>query len=168
MDAGPSGAVSQVRGLVEDLDTTSDSFEINGLAVDYSSARVSGQLTAGAWVTVQGTASAGGFALLATRVDLATSPGAAGEKGDISGLVTRFVSERDFDVNGLRVLGNETTQYPPYGALGIDAAVRVKGRFDVSGALVAGQVSVPPAAAKASRQAQKTQKPRKSEKGAKQ
>jgi hypothetical protein len=158
LDAEPSGSVSQVRGLVTDFDPTADSFQINGLAVDYSNARISGPLAADTWVTVQGTAVGDGFALLATRVDVAASPGAPGEDGDVAGLITRFASASDFDVNGLHVLGDEGTKYPPQHALGLDAAVRIKGRFDASGALVADQIHVDPSAAKPARKAEKANK----------
>jgi len=144
LDAEPSGAESQVRGVVEALDSTMRSFRINGLAVDYTSAAVVGSLTPGTIVTARGSATDAGFALLATRVDVAPAVGAPNEKGDITGLVTRFASQGDFDVNGLRVVADGRTKYhlKQGDVLGLDTEVHVKGRFDTTGALVARQIRV--------------------------
>jgi hypothetical protein len=151
VDAEPSGAESQVRGVVADLDATMRSFEINGLAVDYSGAAVSGALTSGAIVTVRGSPASEGFALLATRVDVAAPLGSPGEKGDVAGLVTRYVSESDFDVNGLHVTTDEATKiYVSTAGLGLDSAVTVKGRFDATGLLIADQIHVDAATSRSS------------------
>lgn len=160
VDAEPSGAASQVHGVVAALDTAGRAFEINGLAVDYSGAVVSGSLASGVIVTVQGASTGDGFALLATRVDVTAPLGAPGEKGDVAGLVTRYVSDSDFDVNGVRVTTAAATKlHDKGGALGLDSAVTVKGRFDAAGVLVADQIHLNSAAGQS--KAKKAAKPKK-------
>jgi uncharacterized protein DUF5666 len=144
----PSTAASglRVRGTVEGLDTTAQTFRINALTVDYSGVAPNGTLANGAFVSVQGTTLSAGGALIATRVQVIPGlNGAANEQGRIEGFITAFVSDSDFTVNGQRVLTDASTELNLRGAtLGLDVPVKVRGTFDASGVLVASKVEVKP------------------------
>lgn len=142
----------EVTGIVSNLDIGSLSFEINGLRISYSRARLEdfpngGPLANGQRVEAKGTLSTlnGSRALIATSVefegndDLGT---AAGNDVEISGLITRFVSAADFDVNGKRVTSNASTRFSngSAGNLALNVAVEVEGKRNASGVIVADSI----------------------------
>jgi hypothetical protein len=68
--------------------------------------------------------------------------GAPGEKGDLEGIVTSFTSDAEFELNGVRVVGDERTRYVLRDTvLGPDTPVHVSGHFSAD-ALVADKVDV--------------------------
>jgi hypothetical protein len=142
----------QVSGKVQNLDTTAKSFRVNNLAVDYRSATVSGSLSEGSDATIHGTTGADG-SLVATQVTVqAEQPVAAGEKGQIEGLITNFNSIFSFIVEGLSISTNANTRINLHGLmLGTDVFVKVRGTFDGSRMLVADQIEAKPAAASLAR-----------------
>jgi len=139
---GASGA--EVRGVVSALNTVAETFLIGTLNVDYSNATLedfSSALANGNLVEVEGSLSGG--TLVATRVELEDNlPGDDGDSGEVEGLVTRFVSATDFDVNGVRVTTVAGTQYEggTAGNLGLNVKVEVEGEFNAQGILVADEV----------------------------
>lgn len=74
------------------------------------------------------------------------SPGigaAANDEVELEGLITRYVSNTDFDVSGQRVTTSATTQFDLKGVtLGLDVRVEVEGVMDANGVLVAREVEV--------------------------
>jgi hypothetical protein len=133
----------QVRGRVAALDTQLESFLINGAMVDYSAAGVVGVIANGATVTVRAPILTSTSSLVASHVEVSAEAAEEGDKGDIRGLITAFTSASDFDVNGQRVLANSGTKYILQGTtLGTNVSVRVNGRFDAAGALVADRIQV--------------------------
>ena len=64
--------------------------------------------------------------LFASSLEVFSGVGRAGEHGDVKGIVTAFASTTDFEVNGQ--------------SLGTDLEVRVTGRFDSTGVLIAHKV----------------------------
>ncbi len=132
----------QVKGALQALDTGARTFRINTLSIDYSQARVSGQLVSGGGVTVQGTAISAGGTLVATDVVAAPAVvGAANERGQFAGVITSFVSNSDFTVEGQRIATDPHTQFVLHGAvLGPDIEVSVRGTFNAAGILLATQV----------------------------
>ncbi len=153
VDAAPAGAAYvQVSGKVKNLDTTAKSFRVNKLVVDYRSATVSGSLAEGSDATVHGSTAADG-SLVATQITVATDePVAAGEKGQIEGLITTFDSTSSFVVEGQPVITNADTKFNLHGlTLGTDVFVKVRGAFDKSRVLVADQVEAKPTAASVAR-----------------
>lgn len=136
----------RVRGSVQALDTTAQTFRINALTVDYSGVAPNGTLSNGAIVSVAGTTVAPSGALIATRVQVfAGLRGAAQDQGRIEGLITAFVSNADFTVNGQRVITDASTDVNLHGmTLGLNVPVKVRGTFNASGVLVASKVDVKP------------------------
>jgi hypothetical protein len=129
-----------VRGVVQALDTQRHSLRIGHLAVDYSSALVKGVIAEGAVVTVQGAEVATGL-LAASSIEVFAGIGSEGERGDLEGIITAFASATDFEVNGQPVLADANTHYILNGVtLGTDVPVRVKGKFDAAGTLVADKI----------------------------
>jgi len=146
-----AGGVAEVHGTVSALQP-GVSFALNGLTVDYTGAAVDdctgGQLADGLRVEVKGTTFSGG-ALVATRVECEGTAsggdaGASGDRREIEGLVTRFVSLTDFDVAGRPVTTTPTTVYDRGSAadVALNAKVEVEGTRDAAGVLVARKVSI--------------------------
>ncbi|HVY79558.1 MAG TPA: DUF5666 domain-containing protein [Steroidobacteraceae bacterium] len=141
-----------VSGAIDALDPVAMRFSMNALTVEYASAAITGTLDNGVCVSAQGDASTSGT-LLATRVDAKPCGVAAatGDRGIIAGLVNRFVSATDFEVDRQRVTTSASTVFTAGGAsaapgdLGLDAQVRVEGTFDSSGRLQASKVDIVPA-----------------------
>jgi hypothetical protein len=145
--AGSGETEVEVTGLVANLDTTAQRFEIGNLRVDYSTATLedfgSGGIAAGQLVEVKGTSFLPDGTLRATHVDREDDRfGDGGDKSEIEGLVTRFVSATDFDVAGQRVTTTASTRYENGTAadLELDVKVEVEGRIDANGTLVASEV----------------------------
>src|SRR5882762_601221 len=142
-----SGAELQVVGTVASLDTTAHTFKINALLVNYSSANLSGftggQPSDGDVVEVQGTMfDSATMTLTATHVERQQSEQEeSGNNGEVEreGLITRFVSATDFDVDGKPVTTTSSTMYRNGTAadLALNAKVEVEGTLNSSNVLVA-------------------------------
>ncbi len=142
----------ECSGKVKNLDTTAKSFRVNSLFVDYRGATVSGSLAEGSDATVHGSTAADG-SLVATQITVAADePVAAGEKGQIEGLITTFDSTSSFVVEGQPVITSASTKFNLRGmTLGPDVFVKVRGAFDKSRVLIADQVEAKPTAASGTR-----------------
>jgi hypothetical protein len=150
--AATAAADVQVSGKIRNLDATARSFRVNNLVVDYRGATVTGSLAEGSDATVHGTTAADG-SLVATQITVATGePVAAGEKGQLEGLITTFDSSSSFVVDGQPVSTNASTKFNLHGlTLGPDVLVKVRGTFDSSRVLVADQVEAKPSTASLAR-----------------
>jgi uncharacterized protein DUF5666 len=132
---------SQVRGVARSLDRRAQTLRVGGLTVDYSSATPQGEIAEGAVVVARGLQPQSGGTLFASYVGVFNGVGHGGEHGDIEGMVTTFASPADFEVNGQPVLADERTVYVLHGqSLAPDLQVRVTGRFDATGVLIAHKV----------------------------
>ena len=132
---------SQVRGVAQAVDREQRTLRIGDLTVDYSAAQAKGTVAEGAIVLARGTQLQTDGPLIASSVEVFAGVGSAGERGDVKGLVTAFASPADFEVNGQPVLANANTVYVLHGqTLGADLEVRVTGRFDTNGVLIAHKV----------------------------
>jgi len=146
-----ASAPLQVLGTVSGLDTTAHTFKINALVVNYSSANLTGfaggQPSDGDLVEVQGTMfDATTMTLTATHVARQQSEQEeAGESSEVEreGLITRFVSATDFDVDGKPVTTTSSTMYRNGTAadLALNAKVEVEGTLNSSNVLVASVVA---------------------------
>jgi hypothetical protein len=132
----------RVRGKVKSLDVGARTFRVNALTVDFSGAAVTGSITEGVTVKVQGTALTTSGGLVATQVSVVSPPaGAANEKGQVEGFITTFTSTSDFVVSSQRVLTDSSTQFVLQGGtLAANVFVKVRGTYNASGALVASKV----------------------------
>ncbi|MEZ5531125.1 MAG: DUF5666 domain-containing protein [Steroidobacteraceae bacterium] len=141
-----AGGELDVKGAVQALDTAARTFRINALTVDYATATVSGTLENGRVVEAEGAQLDAAGVLIATSVEVKSGIGAAADDDvELEGLITRFVSNADFDVSGQRVTTTTSTEFDLQGAtLGVDVRVEVEGRLDANGVLVAREVEVEP------------------------
>ncbi len=94
-----SGSIVEVTGFVTNLDTGLDTFEINGLTVNYAS--IAGDLPEGIpaadlFVEVEGTLDTPGGEMFATNIELADElDGEDGDELEIMGFVTEIISDND-------------------------------------------------------------------------
>ena len=141
IDVEASQFAAQVKGVVEFLDRERALLRIGNLTVDYSSAGIQGTIAEGVTVIAKGVAVGHDNMLSASSIEVYRGFGEPGSKGNLEGIITAFASEQDFDVNGQQVLGDADTKYILHGTqLGPNVQVRVKGRFDAAGVLVADKI----------------------------
>lgn len=132
-----------VTGTVSALDDSRHTFQINALAVDYSGVAPqgfpSGTIHDGDLVRVYGRLPAGSTTLSARDVEfrLATLSGQAGELIALYGYITRFVSNADFDVNGVPITTSAATEIQPSGPLALNWSVDVCGTLSSNGDIAA-------------------------------
>lgn len=146
----PAGTQFEVHGTVAALDAANFVFDLGALTVDFSNAALDnfpgGQINNGDFVEAKGMSLGAGGELLATRVELeALLPGAAdGDRIEIEGFITRFVTAQDFDVAGIPVTTNAATVFEGGDAndLGLNIKVEVEGDIDANGTLVATKVDI--------------------------
>ena len=147
-----AGEPLQVLGTVGSVDATTHTLTINALHVDFATATLSGFATGapaqGDVVIARGTGfDAASVTLTATQLrkaDSERSESASGERVEQEGLVTRFVSATDFDVNGAAVTTTASTVFKGGSAadLAMGVRVEVRGTVDANNVLVADVVEV--------------------------
>lgn len=133
-----------VRGAATGV--TAQTFAINGLTVNYATAQLpDGAIVNGNPVKVTGNGLNGLGQLVATSVEKEgslTSGANSGDEIEVEGFITRFVSPADYDVAGVRVAADTSTQYKngAVGNLALNVKVEVEGRLNVGGVLLADEV----------------------------
>lgn len=146
----PAGTQFEVHGTVSALDATNFLFSIGGLRIDYSSATLDdfqgSPIGDGDFVEAKGTEFRASGELIASSIEL-ENVGINGDEGDhveIEGLITRFVSETDFDVSGIAVTTDGGTVFEGGVAadLGLNIKVEVEGELNAAGILVADKVDI--------------------------
>jgi len=146
----PAGTRFEVHGFVSNHDATNFIFSINDLVVDYSNASLddfpSGQISDDDFVEAKGNNIGTSDQLVANSVEF-EGAGIDADEGDhveVEGLITRFVSETDFDVAGIAVTTNGDTEFEGGGAadLALNIKVEVEGTLDANGILVADKVDI--------------------------
>jgi hypothetical protein len=143
IEPAAAGATLQVKGKVQSLNTTAQTFVINGLTVNYSGVAPTGTLTSTSTVLVRGTGVTNGV-LTATLVRVIAAPAfTANDNGRFEGLITSFTSNAAFAIGSQQITTDNTTVFDLGGAtLGVDVPVRVRGTFKASGVLAASRVEV--------------------------
>jgi len=140
IERADAGEGFEVTGTVANLDAVAKRFEIGALVVDYSAAQLddlpAGAPANGLLVEVKGRSLDANNVLLATRVegeqdDMDVDDG---EEAEIEGLITRFVSPTDFDVNGQPVTTTADTRYEN----GTSADLALNVRVEVEGEVLNG------------------------------
>ena len=142
------GSELEVTGFARSVDTVAMTFVIGGLSIDYSAALVedfpNGMPEDGQLVEASGTSLGAGGELLATEIEFRGNDLDVddGDDVEIEGLITRFVSATDFDVNGIPVTTNGSTQYEggTSADLALDRRIEVEGSLNASGVLVAEEI----------------------------
>jgi hypothetical protein len=136
----------QVVGEVSGLDIANLVFDINRLTVDYGNAVIidlpDGTPANGMTVRVIGTLANGLFA----AEQLVSGPaltGNSGERVQLGGIVTRFASMADFEVNDTAVTASSAPTFSNGDSsdLQLNARVTIDGEFDVGGAVRAEHIT---------------------------
>src|SRR6185437_8541904 len=153
IEGKPAGTAFQVIGTASATDATAKTLHINGLVVDFSSATLvdfgaSGP-TDGQLIEASGTTLESSGALAATRLELRTGKQLRADAWDelrVEGLITRFASATDFDVNGQPVTTTASTRFEGGVAsdLALSVRVEVEGTTDSTGLLTATKVEIQP------------------------
>lgn len=143
------GGEFEVTGVVSDL--TATTFRINNLIVDFGGAQLddfpNGTPENGQLVEAKGNPPLGGNGeLVATRVEFKGGdlPAADGDRAEVEGFITRFVSATDFDVEGVSVTTDASTMFVngTSADLALNRKVEVEGVVNASGVLVASKIEI--------------------------
>ena len=138
----------EVTGFARTVDNGSFTLEIGRLVVDYSSATLDDFPTPeplnGQLVEAEGVSLGPSGELIAMSLEFEGNDMDAddGDEAEIEGLITRFGSATDFDVNGTPVTTTAATTYENGSSadLALNLRVEVEGEFDANGVLVADKV----------------------------
>ncbi len=140
----------EVKGVIGNL--TSTTFRFGSMTIDYSSAQLDnipgGALSNGLYVQVKSTAGLdSGGTLLASKVELESGgdrdiDGNEGEEMELVGPIGTGSSASSFSLNGTRVRITSGTRFEhgSAGSIADGVEVKVEGRFDASGDLVAEKI----------------------------
>ncbi len=137
-------------GTVRNLDTAAMSFSIGSLVVDYSGAGTisgfpAGEPRNGDLVRVSGNLGGSGQLLAAAlELRMGNIGLVAGEHLELEGFVTRFVDAGDFDVAGVTVTTDASTEFEggSASALALNQRVEVEGDVGTDGVLLADKVEL--------------------------
>ncbi len=139
----PNSSIVELKGAIAGLVGTS--FTVNGIDVNASSAAIDdlpSGLAENALVEVKGTCSDTNCnPINATRVEGQSPDFDDNDDVEIEGLITRYVSDSDFDVDGFPVdaSGSGVERIPPTLTLAVDKEVEVEGTV-VGGTLIATKI----------------------------
>lgn len=143
----------RIQGKASAVDGANFVFRINGLTLNYSAAAVidvqGGAVTEGVELIASGTLDTGGVLQVSEIRELnLDTVDFAGFVGSLAGVVTRFVSNTDFDVAGIRIVAAGPIQFVggDSGDLRLGVSVRINGSVTASGSLAVTQVLFPGAA----------------------
>lgn len=146
----PAGTELELTGVVSAHDAFARRFSINAQVVDYSAVNLLQDFPAagianGQTVEVKGGAVTGGVWRPA-RIELEANnlAGAAGERREVEGFITRFASATDFTLAGLAVTTNAQTVFTGGAVtnLGLNVKAEVEGTLDAAGVLVATRIDI--------------------------
>ena len=135
----------EVTGVISNLDTQQQTFNIEGLTIDYSNAPSLPSLANDMLIEVQGSLiySNNGSTFIATMIQVVTTDiGKSGDALQLQGLVTQFNSSTEFSVSKIPVRLADEVQF--FGGhtenLELDVRVIVDGIFNDQGILIVTQV----------------------------
>lgn len=146
----PAGLSLELTGVVAGHDAVTRRFNVNAQVVDYSAVGQLRDFPGGVIANGQTVEIKGG-----TVVNGVWSPssiewqgndltGAAGERREVEGFISRFASAADFTVAGLAITTSAQTAFTGGAAtdLGLNVKVEVEGALNAAGALVATKVDI--------------------------
>jgi len=152
----PSAAGAfELKGFISNLDTGAFTFDLGSQTVDYSGAQLddfpAGGPADGDYVEARGSAFTIEGALVASRVqredDLSGDDlGNDGDDAEIEGYVTGFRNASDFDVLGIRIRTNASTEYERGSPADIALNVRLQaeGELQADGSILADKIQFQP------------------------
>jgi Domain of unknown function (DUF5666) len=108
-DGAPAITPVSLTGTIQNLNSVSSNFTVNGQSVSYAGATISGIITNGLSVRVQGATSSVSTQIKASTITV-TMPITPNEdrQVEIEGIVSNFVSRADFKLNGASVNGQNS------------------------------------------------------------
>jgi len=139
---------NEVKGVVSSVNQVQQTLQINNIVIDFSSAELDdfagGIPVAGQFVEVNSNEQISGNILKAFKIELEDESLSIPNNAEveIEGLITRFNSATDFDVNGLPVTSNSSTEYQDgvVSDLALNVLLEVEGAVNSSGTLVADEI----------------------------
>ncbi len=141
-----------VTGIVQSHNPNLKTFMIQNLNIEYANAIIDhdfpgGQFGNGDMVKVKSNAALGGLTMTASKIEKPYSTGTVGQPGvdvDLEGVVDRFVSEQDFDVNGQPVSTSANTLFEHGLAtdIALNSKIEVEGIINSNNVLEARKVSL--------------------------
>ena len=139
---------NEVKGIVSNVNQTQMSFQLGNINVDFSNAElddfVNGVPAAGQFVEVKSSQPIAGNVIQAFKVELEDDSLSLSSNDDveIEGLVTRFVSALDFDVSGIPVTIDSSTEFQDgtVGNLELNALVEIEGSVNSLGIVVVDKI----------------------------
>ena len=137
---------NELKGTISRINAEDQTLVINNILVDYSGAQLDGfdELRVSQFIEVNSNSSINGNILIANQIELENEVQNISEntKIEIEGIVTRFVSTEDFDLNQRAVTTNNATKYKHGVATNIhlNASLEIKGIINANGLLVAEKV----------------------------
>ena len=146
VESADAGSRLQVIGAVSGHDIANLLFDVNQVTVDYGNAMVidlpDGAPSNGMTVRVTGALSDG--LLVAEQLQGGpVLPASAGERVQLGGIVTRFASPADFEVNGIAAgtTSASTFRNGSGGDLRLNARVTIDGEFDAGSRVLADRIT---------------------------
>jgi hypothetical protein len=146
----PAGTELELTGVVSNHNGVTRRFNVNAQVVDYSAVNLlrdfpTGSIANGQTVEIKGGSVANGIWSPASIEWQANNlTGAAGERREVEGFISRFVSPTDFTVAGLAVTTSAQTAFTGGVAadLGLNVKVEAEGALNAAGVLVATKVDI--------------------------
>ncbi len=142
-----SGSENELKGTISNIDHSAKTFMIGSILIDYDSAELDGFNSSpenGQFVEVNSSTEYNGQILIANEVELEDEHLATntGTELEFEGIVTRYVSILDFDVNGIPVTTNSETEYHDGtpSDIELNISLEVHGIVDSNGILVAEEI----------------------------
>ena len=144
-----TSSIVEIKGIITSLNGAKTNFnlvDVSGINIDTSDTTIidnlpDSELADGAFVEVKGNCNASCSTITATRIEGESLGFGDDDNVEIEGVITRYVSDSDFDVNGFPVdaSGTSVERIPSTLKLGIDKEIEVEGTV-VSGKLIATKV----------------------------
>ncbi len=128
------GSNNELKGTVINIDTSAKTFTIGSILVDYGTAKLEGFHTNpvnGQFVEVNSSTEYDGGILIAKKIELKDEHLVTeqGTELKLEGIVTRFISTLDFDINGIPVMTNSKTEYKD----GVSTDIKLNVQLEVNG-----------------------------------
>jgi len=142
---------NELKGTVSDLNTINKTFMVGSFLVEYNDDTTfdglnEQDLLNELFVEVKSITLYDGITLVASEIELEDEHlnVEIGNGLEIEGIVTRFESILDFDVNGIPITTNSETEYPDGAStdIALDVAVEVDGTVNSDGVLVAEEIEL--------------------------
>lgn len=151
IEGKPAGSTFQVTGTASATDAAAKTLHLNALVVDFAAAALSDFASIGPAdgdvVEASGTMIEASGALQAAGLENLTGQDLRADQDEdarLQGLITRFASSSDFDVDGHPVSTSASTRFDGGTAadLALNVQVEVEGTIDASGVLMADEVRI--------------------------